>query len=215
MKAVIFDMDGVILDSEWLVIDCWKVIGEKYNIPNVEENCRKCLGVNKEAAERIFLDFYGEDFPHAAYGREASELFHEREKAELKLKPGVVEFLSWLKEQGYSIGLATSTRAVVAKAQLENLGVLFYFDKVVCGDMLKKSKPEPDIYLMACDRLGVSPKESYAIEDSFNGIRSAYSAGMKAIMVPDLIEPDEEMKEKSTVILENLMEVKKWMEKNV
>jgi len=79
--------------------------------------------------------------------------------------------------------------------------------------MLKKSKPEPDIYLMACDRLHVLPEESCAIEDSYNGIRSAFNAGMKAIMVPDMAPPNEEMREKSIVILDNLIEVKKWMEK--
>lgn len=215
MKAVVFDMDGVILDSEWLVLDCWKLIGEKYNIPDIVTNCYKCLGVNKEATRKIFRDCYGEEFPYESYSKETSALFHEREKTELKLKPGVVELLSWLKETGYRIGLATSTREVIAKSQLNNLGVLSYFDEVVCGDMLKKSKPEPDIYLMACERLEVSPEEGYAIEDSYNGIRSAYSAGMKAVMVPDLIQPDEEMKEKSTIILENLIEVKNWMEKNV
>ena len=144
-----------------------------------------------------------------------ADLFHQREKEELKLKLGAKEFLQWLKEQKYRIGLATSTREAVAKVQLKDLGVLHYFDKVVCGDMLKKSKPEPDIYLMACKQLEVLPEESYAVEDSYNGIRAAYNAGMKAIMVPDRVEPNEEMEEKSVVILENLMEVKKWLEKNV
>ena len=85
----------------------------------------------------------------------------------------------------------------------------------VCGDMLKKSKPEPDIYFMACERLGVVPEESYAIEDSYNGIRAAYRAGMKAVMVPDLADPTPEMEEKSSVILGNLIEVKEWLEKNM
>lgn len=131
----------------------------------------------------------------------------------MKLKLGTEELLQWFKGEGYRIGLATSTREVVAKAQLESLGVLSYFDETVCGDMLEKSKPEPDIYLMACERIHISPEESYAIEDSYNGIRAAYRAGMKAIMVPDMIEPNQEMKEKSTVILKNLIEVKKWLQK--
>lgn len=215
MKAVIFDMDGVIIDSEWLVTDCWKIIGEKYGIADVEENCKRCLGLNKEAAREAFLAYYGQEFPYDSYKQEASALFHEREKTELVLKPGVIELLEWLQNQNLRIGLATSTREAVAKAQLGKLGVLDYFEEVVCGDMLKKSKPEPDIYLMACDRLKVSPKEAYAIEDSYNGIRAAYNAGMRAIMVPDSVGPNEEMQEKSVVILENLSEVRKWMEKNV
>lgn len=215
MKAIIFDMDGVIIDSEWLVADCWRIIGEKYQISNVEENCKKCLGLNTEAAREVFLSCYGADFPYDEYKQESSALFHQREKEELKLKPGAKEFLQWLKEQKYLIGLATSTREEIAKTELEDLGVLHYFDKVVCGDMLKRSKPEPDIYLMACEQLQVLPEESYAVEDSYNGIRAAYNAGMKVIMVPDRVDPNEEMEEKSVVILKNLMEVKKWLEKNV
>lgn len=213
MKAVVFDMDGVIIDSEWLGMDSWIKIGEKYEIPNVEECCKKCLGINGEAARRVFLEYYGEEFPYDSYKQEASDLFHKREKEELKLKLGAQELLQWLKNRGYRIGLATSTREAVAKPQLESLGVLSYFDEIVCGDMLKKSKPEPDIYLMACEILQVSPKDSYAIEDSYHGICAAYSAGMKAIMVPDMIEPNEDMREKSTVILKNLIEVKNWIEK--
>ncbi len=215
MKAVIFDMDGVIIDSEWLVADCWKMIGQKYGMKDVEEQCKKCLGLNKEAAIKVFLEHYGKEFPYERYKKEMADLFHQRAETELLLKPGAKELLLWLRQRGYRIGLATSTRESVAKSELERLEVLSYFDEVVCGDMLKKSKPEPDIYLMACDRLHIHPEESYAIEDSYNGIRSAYSAGMKAIMVPDMMPPTEEMKEKSTVILENLIQVKKWMEKNV
>ena len=94
--------------------------------------------------------------------------------------------------------------------ELELLGVLKYFDTLTCGDMLKKSKPEPDIYLMACESLGIEPSEAVAIEDSYNGIRSAYRAGMVPVMVPDIIGPDEEMRELSKVICKDLKEVKKW-----
>lgn len=215
MKAVIFDMDGVVIDSEWLVADCWKMIGEKYGIKGVEQLCKKCLGLNREATIKVFLEHYGSDFPYDRYKQEMADLFHQRARTELTLKPGARELLVWLRQQGYRIGLATSTRESVAKPELERLEVLSCFDEVVCGDMLKKSKPEPDIYLMACDRLHVSPEESYAIEDSYNGIRAAYNANMKAIMVPDMVPPNKEMQEMSTVILENLIEVKKWLEKNV
>jgi len=98
------------------------------------------------------------------------------------------------------------------RQELKDAGIIDYFDELVCGDMLKKSKPEPDIYLMACDKLGVAPKEAVAIEDSFNGIRSAYAAGMTPVMVPDIAQPDEEMKEKSFEIFANLFEVKEWLE---
>ncbi|MBR7147399.1 MAG: HAD-IA family hydrolase, partial [Firmicutes bacterium] len=94
-----------------------------------------------------------------------------------------------------------------AREELELLGVLKYFDTLTCGDMLKKSKPEPDIYLMACDSLGIQPEGSFAVEDSYNGVRSASSAGLTTIMVPDLIGPDEEMKRLADAILPSLLDV--------
>ena len=95
------------------------------------------------------------------------------------------------------------------------MGVIDFFDHVTCGDMLKKSKPEPDIYLMACDGLGIVPQSSFAIEDSYNGIRSASRAGLSAIMVPDLVPPTEEMERLSCVILPSLFDVMEYLKQKV
>lgn len=127
------------------------------------------------------------------------------------MKPGVSELLEMLRQAEVPVGLASSTRLAVVEKELKDAGIYDYFQVVVGGDQLKKSKPEPDIYLMACERIGANPKDAYAIEDSYNGIRSAYRAGMKPIMVPDLILPDDEMKEKSVFIAQDLIEVKAWL----
>lgn len=211
-KAVVFDMDGVIFDSEALVMEIWKDMGEKYHIADVEATMYKCIGVNAVETKQIFLDAYGEDFPYETYIKEVSQIFHERaDHGELPVKPGVEELLTYLKEAGYIIGLASSTREASVRQELTDAGLISYFQELTCGDMLKASKPKPDIYLMACEKLGVAPEDAIAIEDSYNGIRSAYSAGMHPIMVPDLIGPDAEMEEKSEHIFENLMQVKDWM----
>lgn len=211
-KAVIFDMDGVIFDSEQCIIECWKIVAEKYQIPNIEPVLYQCLGVTYEEGKRIFLTYYGEDFPYDKRKEERSDLYHERyDGGRLPLKPGVRELLVWLKENGYKVGVASSTRKEVVTKQLEDAGLLKYFDNITCGDMVARSKPEPDIYLMACERLGVQPEDAVAIEDSYNGIRSAYLAGMFPIMVPDLLEPDEEMRKLSGRIFESLIEVKGWL----
>ena len=213
-KAVVFDMDGVIFDSEKLILDIWVELGEEHNIPDVEATMHKCLGVNATETKQIFLRAYGEDFPYDVYVKEASRRFHAKaDGGELPMKPGVCELLHFLKEKGYIIGLASSTREASVRQELKDAGIIGYFDDLVCGDMLKKSKPEPDIYLMACDKLGVAPQEAVAIEDSFNGIRSAYAAGMTPVMVPDIAQPDAEMKEKSFKIFASLFEVKEWLEK--
>ena len=212
-KAVIFDMDGVIFDSERCVIECWKAVAEKHDIKGIEPVLMKCLGITYEEGKRIFLEHYGENFPYDAWKKERSDLYHKKyDGGRLPLKHGIKELLVYLNEHGYRIGVASSTREAIVSKQLMDAGLIKYFDNLTCGDMLEKSKPEPDIYLMACERLGVKPEEAIAIEDSYNGIRSAYRAGMFSIMVPDLAEPNEEMEAIAGKILGNLNEVKRWLE---
>lgn len=209
-KAVVFDMDGVIFDSEIKAIECWEEIAKKYGIANIEDTARKCLGINAVVTKEIFLETYGRDFPYDEYKKEMSALFHRRyDEGRLPLKSGIRELLQYLKEEGYKIGIASSTRYAVVQQEIKDAGLLSYFDHITGGDMLKKSKPEPDIYLMACEHLDVEPKEAVAIEDSYNGIRSVYRAGMVPIMVPDLVEPDEEMKKLAKYICKDLLQVKK------
>lgn len=214
MEAVVFDMDGVIFDSENLVIECWQVVAEKYKIPDIEAACHECLGINAALTKELMLRRYGQDFPYDAYKKEMSALFHERAAGgKLPQKPGVKELLEYLKRNRVKIALASSTRREVVLRELEEGGLLHYFDQVICGDMVSRSKPEPDIFLKACESLGVNPANAFAVEDSYNGIRSAYRAGMKPVMVPDLSEPTPEMEELAFRIFPSLTEVKSHFEK--
>lgn len=215
IKAVVFDMDGIIFDSESKVIECWIEIADKYGIKDIETMCRKCLGTNSTETRRIALEFYGQDFPYDEYKKESSELYHQRyDGGRLPMKPFIRELLEYLKQNGYKIALASSTRTQVVQNQLRDAGILSYFDKLVCGDMVSRSKPEPDIFLKACEELAVAPDKAYAIEDSYNGIRSAHSAGLHPIMVPDLAPPTEEMQQLAEVILPSLREVMEYINDN-
>ena len=208
IKAIIFDMDGVIFDTEKVVVACWQEVAKKYGIPHIEDTCRKCLGLNQEATVRIFLDTYGEDFPYDIYAKESSAIYHSRyDGGRLPMKPGVVELLTFLKEDGKKIALASSTRRQTVTNQLKDAGILNFFDNVICGDMVEHSKPAPDIFLKACAELGVAPERAYAIEDSYNGIRAAHAGHLLPIMVPDLLPANEEMQEKAEVVLPDLFEV--------
>ncbi len=210
-KAVVFDMDGVIFDSEQLVIDCWQVVAEKYGIPGIEEACFECLGINATLTRELMKKRYGEDFPYDEYKKEMSALFHSRAAGgKLPQKKGIKELLQWLKEQDVKTAVASSTRREVVIRELKEGGLLSYFDQVICGDMVSRSKPAPDIFLKTCESLGVEPAEAYAIEDSYNGIRAAAAAGMAPIMVPDLAEPTEEMEQLAVKILPSLCEVKDY-----
>ena len=205
VQAVIFDMDGVIFESERLVIECWQVIAEKHNIPDIVEICMRVQGNNRQETGKRFREKYGNDFPYDTYKKEVTALFRERYgEGRLPLKPGVVEILQDLKQRCVPLALASSTRSDIVKLELEEARLLSFFDAVLGGDMAPRSKPEPDIFLAAAKVLGAIPANCYVLEDSFNGIRAAHRAGMHPIMVPDMQQPDEEMRGLAEVIVDDL-----------
>lgn len=212
-KAVVFDMDGVIFDSEKLVLGCWMELAKTYGIPDMEETFIKCIGTNRAQTKEILLERYGADFKYEKFRDEASVMYHSRyDNGRLPMKPYVKELLEYLKEKEILVSVASSTRHAVVEQEIRDAGLLPYFKTLTCGDMVKRSKPDPEIFLMACESLSVAPEETIAIEDSFNGIRAAHRAGMFPVMVPDMIAPDEEMKRLAGKIFKDLSEVKRWLE---
>ncbi len=212
-QAVVFDMDGVIFDSERLVLKGWKKAAEKWGIDNIEDVFYQCIGVNRVVTREIFLTAYGADFPYEEFRAYGSKFFQQEcVDGVVPMKPGVRELLGYLRDKGYRIGLASSTRHEVVSQEIEAAGLSSLFDQLTCGDMTKRSKPEPDIFLLACEKLGVKPENAIAIEDSYNGVRAANRAGMMAIMVPDLVPPDDEMRELAGEIMVDLFAVKDWIQ---
>ena len=206
VQAVIFDMDGVIFDSERLVIECWQVIAAKHNIPDIVEICMRVQGNNREETGRRFREKYGNDFPYEVYKNEVSALFRRLYgEGRLPLKPGAAEILQELKRNRMPLALASSTRTDIVKQELQDARLLHYFDAALGGDMAPRSKPEPDIFLAAAAALQAEPKYCYVLEDSHNGIRAAYKAGMHPIMVPDMQQPAEEIRKLAEVIADNLL----------
>ncbi len=211
-NAVVFDMDGVIFDSERAVMQCWKEVASRHNIPDIEKAILACTGTTMVRTREIMLNLYGADFPYDEYARESSAIFHSRyDGGRLPMKPGVKELLTFLKERGKKIALASSTRQQVVTDELRDAGIIEYFDRIICGDMVSRSKPAPDIFLKACEELNVSPSDSYAIEDSYNGIRAAHAGGLHPIMVPDLLPADEEMQSLAEIILPSLTSVIEYL----
>ncbi|MCR4587823.1 MAG: HAD family phosphatase [Lachnospiraceae bacterium] len=213
LDAVVFDMDGVIFDSERCVLECWKELAEKYGIRDMEKHFRECIGTNAVRTREIMTEAFGAAFSYDDFAKEASVSFHAKyDNGKLPLKPGIFQLLDHLKDNGKKIALATSTRRASVLHQLEHAGLLDYFDTIITGDMVKRSKPDPEIYLLACEGIGVLPERAYAIEDSYNGVRSAHAGGLKVIMVPDLLPANDEMQALAEIILKDLDQVYGYLE---
>ncbi len=211
IAAVIFDMDGILLDTEKVCLECWSRAGQELGFENIVPVYRSCIGRNvKGCLDTItaaYPDFTQEQID--VFYERTRDLFHVVEEEQgLDLMKGVVETLERLKGEGYRLAVASSTRWEAVSRQLTRAGIINYFETITTGDKVLHSKPAPDIYLMACNSLNLEPSACIAVEDSPNGVRSAVAAGIKCIMVPDQIAPDEEMKKIAFQICNSLLEIK-------
>lgn len=207
IKAILFDMDGVLLDTESVCEVCWQRAADEIGLPNIHDIFMQCVGRSKTDTERLLEQYLPDEGAAVKFRNRTGEIFEvvEREQG-LKKMPFVTECLDLLKKAGFRLAVASSTRAAKVHPQLTNAGIHDYFETFTTGDMVVHSKPDPEIYLKSAASLGLKPEECVAIEDSPNGVRSATAAGIKTIMVPDLIQPDEEMKMKAWKIFTNLRE---------
>lgn len=212
MKAVIFDMDGLMFDTERVFIGAWDYAGEKMGLGKAGFMLFRTLGMNTPACERAWRDEFGPDVDVAAmwaYSKEYMDEYYS--KYAISVKKGLYDLLTYLKSKGYRLAVASSTKREKVEKHLLSTHVRQYFDVVIGGDMVEKSKPEPDIYLKAAATLGVKPEECYALEDSRNGLLSANAAGCKVIMVPDLWQPDAEVKQFILGPYDSLLAVRDWL----
>ena len=198
----IFDMDGLLFDTERLFMEqlALAMAEEGYRLTR-EVYCRS-LGLGGRELEQLMLSEYGRDYPFAEMGRRTRERVDIiADTVGLVLKPGIVELLEWLRGQGICCAVASSTNSSSVKKYLQRTGILSYFSAVVGGDMVEHSKPEPDIFLLACDLCGLKPDQAVVLEDSENGVRAAVAAGIPVICVPDLKEPGSEVCQLANAII--------------
>ena len=194
IEAVVFDMDGLMFDTERISQRAWGIAGRECGIENGEELVYSALGRSSSEIKEILTQLCGADFPYERFYRRKIQVMDEAISRDgLPVKPGLIELLRYLKKTGLRAAVATSTIKSRAMSYFKMAGVTDYFDVIATGDMVSRGKPHPDVFLKACEMLGIAPQRCLALEDSFNGIRAAHAGGLIPIMIPDLVEPDEQI----------------------
>lgn len=192
IQGIVFDVDGVLFDTEVLTQVIWNEVSGEMGWPQVGENYLSFVGQSRTDIRQKMLDMFGSQFPQEEFFLACSQRSHGKmERDGIPVKPGVVEILDFLHSKGIPLALATSTGREHTMLRMELTGLGSYFAVIVTGDDVVHSKPHPEIYALACEQLGTTPQHTLAIEDSRNGILSAHGAGMRPVMIPDLIQPDE------------------------
>ena len=211
-KAVIFDMDGVIFDTEKVYLDIWIEVFEKYGYKMTKELYVNVMGTGRKNVIKTFLENFGDDLPiEKMYEEKDNQLFYIIENQGIPLKKGVKELFSMLKEKNYKIALATSAKRDRVEKQIKDKWLKESFDAIVCGDDVEKGKPSPDIFLKAAKKIDVEPENCFVVEDSPAGIKAAFSGGMKGIHVEDLKVADEDILKYCQKSFKDLQEVKKYL----
>lgn len=212
ISTMIFDLDGTLIDTEKYYHKCWMEAVEHFGYSITHEQAYGLRSLGMPYLREYFRELYGPEFDVdtvKAYCRQLTDkAFSENP---IELKPGAEELLRYLQEKKIRAAVATATAYERAAGLLKRLNIFDYFDRVVSAGMVERGKPAPDVYLHACRELEVEPKDCIAVEDSPNGVMSAYRAGCQVVMVPDQTEPDEKLRELLYQKVDSLVELKEYI----
>lgn len=214
MKLIIFDMDGLMFDTERVGMRACIEAGKLLNYNITEKLYIKTIATDLNIAEGYFKEELGEQF-------DINKLYYETRKIRDKLieeqgilvKPGLYELIEYLEKIEVKKAVASSSRLSVINNYLKLANLSNRFDKIMSSEQFEKGKPNPEIFLKTCEELGIEPKEAMVLEDSINGLMAANNANIKCIVVPDLVEMSEGLKSKAYKIVNNLNDVPKILEK--
>ena len=205
LKGAIFDMDGLMIDTEKLYLKFWIQSAKDFGYDMKPEHVYAIRSMARKYSIPTLKGFLGEDCPTEEIRAHRTELMAEYiNEHGLEVKKGLFELLYYLKGREIKMAVATATPRSRTTEYLEKIGAAKFFSAVICGDMVETGKPAPDIYLTAAKELGLPPEECAAFEDSPNGIKAAHAAGCHAIMIPDMTQPDDEIKPLLSAVYENL-----------
>jgi HAD superfamily hydrolase (TIGR01509 family) len=210
-QAIIFDMDGLLLDSEALALQAFARACQHFGLGDHSEVFMRCVGTNAELGARVLEEGLGSLVDCQAFQQRWDAYYQEAISVQpVPLKSGVLELLDHLLEADVPIAIATSTRLERARHKLQACGLLQRFKVIVAGDQVRRSKPFPDIYLRAAELLRVAPQHCLALEDSENGVRAGLAAGMTVVQIPDLVEPSAEVRALGHIVLPSLADVRAY-----
>ena len=208
IKAIIFDMDGLMIDSERVTFECYQERLKDMNLTMDEEFYKTLLWKPIKCIYQRFYDVYGNDFPIENVIQDVHQLMAERFETEgVPVKKGLVELLHYLKDNNYKTIVATSSNRDRVDKILSQAKITEFFDDSICGDEVTKGKPNPEVFLKSCQKLGVNVDEAIVLEDSEAGIQASYDANIKVICIPDMKYPEKQYEEKTFKILKDLTEV--------
>ena len=192
--AVIFDMDGLMFDTENLTIPIWEPAGKLYGYNITRDIVMQLIGISRKRSHELLQEIFGADFPFEKIHAEFRRLvYKEIDENGVPKKPGLDFLLDKLCAANIPFGLATSSSTASATKNLEKAGIIKKFAALTCGDEVENGKPAPDIFLLAAQRLGFPPSECVGLEDSPAGLKGLHSAGIKSIFIKDVIDPPQEV----------------------
>lgn len=209
LQLLIFDMDGLILDTERIALKSWEIMLKEYQYQFDKDFLISLFGTTEASMESRFKNRYGQDFPFEKFRQRCMQerLKMIEQEGQSLVKYGLTDLLDFTKTNKIQTAVATSTVRSIAEKSLKLSGLLNSFDTIVCGDEIENSKPHPDIFLKAAEKADVSPENAIVLEDSENGIKAANNANMRCIWIKDIVIPSEEILELTWAKPQNLKEV--------
>jgi len=211
--ALIFDMDGLLLDTEGVYKRSWTVAAAEFGHDLTDALYLKLIGITVADCEQVLCRHFGTDFPLESF-RESAKRGYEAivSREGIPLKKGVVEILDWARDNGLTCGVGTSTVTAEARERLEHHGILDRFGALIGGDQVARGKPDPEIFLKVAALLNVTPDRAVVFEDAHSGVRAAIGGNFSAVLIPDLLQPNDGILAVCTKVCSSLIEARDWLE---